>query len=398
MNNTITDFSAKEPSLGYFYQLLYSLIRLIKSRNTDSSVRIECLDDVEIIDDSSVDLIQTKLHIKSVTNLSNASPDFWKSIRVWVDNIQNDRIDFDKTTFTLVTTSHISGSSFLDYFSINKINGSNLFTESEILEKLINVANTSSNEVNKKGYVAFLSLNQEQQLQLINRIKIVDASLSVDDLLEEINHELRLNIVTEKLQALSDRVVGNWMVLAVKHLLGNVSEITYKELHSIILDISDSFKEDNLPNDFLDAIKVSDEEATSLSSKPFIKQLDLISLKTTSRHVKNAISDFRRAYEQRSRWIREHLINISEEEAYEKELVDKWNSLFAILEDDCEDITDENVLIDLSKAFYINFFVSNVPQIFIKKNFTSEYLIRGSYHILSNKKIVGWHPKFEEML
>lgn len=397
MNNTVTDFSAKEPALGYFYQFLYSLFRLIKSENTEASIRIECLDDIEIIDDS-LDLIQTKLHIKSVANLSNASPDFWKSIRVWVDNIKEQRIDIGKTTFTLVTTSNISESSFLKYFSETKNTKKTLFTESEILDHLVDIATNSNSAINKKGYDLFLSLPKESQINLISNISIIDASLSVDDLLEEIKHELRLNIVTDKLQLLADRVIGNWMVFGVKHLTGRIPEITYKQLHSIILDISNSFKEDNLPNDFLDVIKITDDEASSFGTKTFIKQLELISLKTTSRQVKNAISDFRRAYEQRSRWIREQLININEEEAYEKELVDKWNSLFAILEDQCDGISDDDQLKNLSKIFYTAFFVEKVPSIYIKKNFTSEYLIRGSYHILSDKKIIGWHPKFEDLL
>lgn len=397
MNNTVTDFSAKEPALGYFYQFLYSLFRLIKSKNTEASVRIECLDDIEIIDDS-LDLVQTKLHIKSVANLSDASPDFWKSIRIWVDNIKEQRIDINKTTFTLVTTSNISESSFLNYFSETKNTSETLFTDSEILHQLVNVATNSASATNKKGYDLFLSLSKESQIKLINNISIIDASLSVDDLLEEIKHELRLNIVTDKLQFLTDRVIGNWMVFGVKHLTNRIPEITYKQLHSIILDISNSFKEDNLPNDFLDVIRITDEEANSFGTKTFIKQLELISLNTTSRQVKNAISDFRRAYEQRSRWIREQLININEEEVYEKELVDKWNSLFAILEDQCDGVSDDEQLKNLSKVFYTGFFVEKVPSIYIKKNFTSEYLIRGSYHILSDKKIIGWHPKFEDLL
>lgn len=397
MDNTVTDFSAKEPALGYFYQFLYSLFRLIKSKNTEASVRIECLDDIEIIDDS-LNLVQTKLHIKSIANLSDASPDFWKSVRVWADNIEKNRIDIDNTMFTLVTTANISESSFLNHFSDTKNTDETLFTESEILEKLINVATNSTSATNKKGYDLFLSLSDDVQKKLINNISIIDASLSVDDLLTEIKHELRLTVFTDKLDLLTDRVIGNWMVFGVKHLTDSIPEITYKQLHSIILDISTSFKEDNLPNDFLDEIKVTDEEANLLVTKTFIKQLELISLKTTSRLVKNAISDFRRSYEQRSRWIREQLINIKEEEAYEKELVDKWNSLFALLEDKCDGVNNDEQLRNLSKVFYTTFFVEKVPSIYIKKNFTSEYLIRGSYHILSDKKIIGWHPKFEDLL
>lgn len=219
-----------------------------------------------------------------------------------------------------------------------------------------------------------------------------------DSLIEAINHELRFTIVTDKLPLLTERVIGIWMMYGIKHLLGDIEEITYGNLQSTILDLSNSFKEDNLPNDFIEIISVTDEEATSLRTKIFIRQLELISLSTTSRRVKNAISDFRRAYEQRSRWIREQLININEQDLYEKELVDKWNNLFGILEDKCEEVTDEEELKKISQEFYTNFFVQNVPSIFIKKNFRSEYMIRGSYQILADKKMVGWHPKFNELV
>ena len=62
-------------------------------------------------------------------------------------------------------------------------------------------------------------------------------------MLTEIKHELRLTVFTDKLDLLTDRVIGNWMVFGVKHLTDRIPEITYKQLHSIILDISNSFKE-----------------------------------------------------------------------------------------------------------------------------------------------------------
>ena len=42
-----TDFSAKEPSLGYYYQIRYSLYLLLREKVKDNpSIRLEDLDDI----------------------------------------------------------------------------------------------------------------------------------------------------------------------------------------------------------------------------------------------------------------------------------------------------------------------------------------------------------------
>lgn len=108
-----TDFSAKEPALGYYYQIRYSLYLLLKAKEkgNDTEISIEKLDDIAIEDLNSTAIFQTKLHIKSVANLTDSSLDLWKTIRVWSDAVRNGKIDPEKTIFTLVTTAKASDKS-----------------------------------------------------------------------------------------------------------------------------------------------------------------------------------------------------------------------------------------------------------------------------------------------
>jgi len=77
-------FSAKEPSLGYHYQIRYALYLLLKAKDKESPfVKLENLDDVEILDANEIELHQTKFHNKKAANLTDASVDIWKTIRVW---------------------------------------------------------------------------------------------------------------------------------------------------------------------------------------------------------------------------------------------------------------------------------------------------------------------------
>lgn len=110
--NAETDFSAKEPALGYYYQIRYGLYLLLRHRDKDDfELAFEQLDDIVLQNLDSTKLYQTKLHIKSVANLTNASPDLWKTIRVWSEATKAKHINPDNTIFTLITTAKASESS-----------------------------------------------------------------------------------------------------------------------------------------------------------------------------------------------------------------------------------------------------------------------------------------------
>jgi len=65
-----TDFSAKAPSLGYYFQIRYGLHLLLNHEGSDDSrLFFENLDDIEISELNQNDLYQTKFHIKNSVNL-----------------------------------------------------------------------------------------------------------------------------------------------------------------------------------------------------------------------------------------------------------------------------------------------------------------------------------------
>src|SRR5690606_22538328 len=76
----------------------------------DDSARllIEQFDDISIESDESFDLHQTKLHTKSVANLTDASADLWKTIRIWSEGIASKKLDPELCIFFLVTTAKAS--------------------------------------------------------------------------------------------------------------------------------------------------------------------------------------------------------------------------------------------------------------------------------------------------
>lgn len=387
-----TNFEAKEPSLGYYYQLRIGLYLILKARDKPKTIiKIESLDDVVLHDTNSVNLYQTKLHINSVANLTNSSPDFWKTIRIWSENIVLGNVILENTLFTLMTTARIGSGSFIENLKFeNQIRDTG-----SILKSMLKIADESTSSTNAKAYEAFKKLSEDQQIQLINRINVLDNSLSIDEALNLIQAELRYAAHPKKLNSLIERLEGWWFQLCINMLQNKIENISLQELQIKIAGINDSLMEDNLPDDFASPIDIDETELEDYNERIFVNQLKIIAVK--SNMVRSAINDFHRAFKQRSKWLREELTSINDEDLFENRLEDHWNNIFSMIKDECEGLDEAN-LMKIGYDFYKKFYVEKVPPIKIRERFTSEYLTRGSCHILSDKKRIGWHPNYNTLL
>jgi len=386
-----TNFSAKEPSLGYYYQLRIGLYLILKSQKPNAVIKIESLDDIVVDDINSMDLFQTKLHINSIANLTDASSDFWKTIRVWSENIANGLVDEKATLFTLMTTAKVGDTSFIQDFKPTE----NIRDAGRIVKAMLKIANESVSQTNAAGYASFKGLSNEQQFALINNISVLDQTLSIDDALRSIQSELKYSTHPKKLESLIERLEGWWFQKCILMLQGDFENISQEEVKLKIADINDSLKEDNLPDDFGNPIEIDEESLENYEDRLFVSQLKLIAVR--SNVLRNAINDFHRAFKQRSKWLREELTSINDEEAFERKLSDHWNNIFSLMKDDCEGM-EVAVLQKVGYDFYKKFYVEQVPPIKIKERFTSEYLTRGSCHMLADMKKIGWHPEFDSLL
>lgn len=388
---TTTNFSAQEPSLGYYYQIRLSLYLLLKNKEMISPcIAIENLDDIVIEEEDKVNLYQTKLHINSVANLTDASPDFWKTIRVWCESVTGKLIDVNNTIFTLITTSNVSESSFL-----NQLKHGSKRDVDDVITKMLSCIASSDNQTNRKGYEAFTNLSEDDKIALVKNISILDASLSISEALNAIKNQLMYSAPIGKLDSFVEHLEGWWFQQCIEMLNGNIETISSKFLSQKISDIRDTFQLDNLPDDFADPLNIDESELPDYEDRVFVKQLKIISIRSNG--LRNAISDFRRAFEQRSKWLREDLTNLDEIEYFEKQLFDNWNNIFMALKDECEEVSAEE-MVKLGKSFYQKFYVERVPQVRIRPKFSSEYLTRGSCHMLSDKLKIGWHPDYENLI
>ncbi len=383
-------FSAIEPNLGYLYQVRYGLFLIVSEQNPFAKILIEKIDDISIELPDLLNVYQTKLHINSVANLTNSSTDLWKTIRVWSVGIANGQLDPDNCLFNLITTAVASADTIPFKLKQGKSETRNV---EDILKSLLEVATTSKNETNKAAYSAFIALNNAQQKKLIKNISIVDSSIDLNEAKDSIKKLLYYSTTQEKVEAMYQRLEGWFINEVILQLQNQRAEITGKDVQDKILDLADSFKVDNLPADFNISIASDEGQLSPYRNKIFVKQLEAIGVNSNSKTISHAISDYHRAFSQKSKWMRDGLLNASDEMDYDAKLIDDWERKFAILEDSAE--KDELVKKSEGKIFYESHYVDTQPNIHIKDRFKELYMVTGSCQILSDKKKVGWHPDFK---
>lgn len=382
------DFSAAASALGYLFQFRYALLLLLE-RGEDAELRLECLDDIVIEDSAGTSLHQLKLHQNGIGDLSDLSVDLWKTLRVWSTLAASGQIILPGTALLLVTTASAPQHSAASLLKLP-----NQRDSSKALSLLVAACAKSKNKQLESAFNAFTGLTSAQRQLLVDAIVVLDGSPDVTDVGERIKKHLALSTYPEHLQALVERLEGWWDSALLSHLRATPrAPISHSSLQLKVLDIADQFRADSLPIDYASAHPGVIDAAQD--PRLFVKQLHAI--EANPKRVENAILDYYRAAEQRSRWVREDLILDEELTRYEDRLVEEWDRVrLAFLDDIPKADPSEAALLECGKKLYR--WVELTISLPIRPRVTTAYVMRGSFHMLADRTPprVWWHPKFLE--
>lgn len=383
-----TGFSAGPQALGYMFQARYALY-LILTNKEELELAVESLDDITFFEEENnpTELLQLKHHTTQAS-LTDSSTDLWKTLRVWSTQLQENKISLPDTLLTLVTTAEAPANSAA--FLLRPIKARNTQLA---LQQLIEVANKSKNQKLTPSFEVFKALEHTQKELLVDSIQIIDGSPDIIDITPKIKEKL-IAVRKEHRDSVFERLEGWWFAKVVKHLRDDsVSFISGFEVREKICEINDQFKPDALPIDFYD-LKIPEQPDISQDNRCFVDQLKEIAVH--HKRIENAILDYYRAFEQRSRWAREELLFGGEIEKYERKLIDEWERYKLALQDEMLDGNDELEYKKFGRKV-LNWMEQDA-NICIRDQVTEPYVMRGSYHILADQHRVHWHPKFLERL
>ena len=389
--NQKSEFDASASMLGYLYQIRFGLyLTFRKLPEVDDpeqfNISIETLDDVAFEKDgSAIELLQTKYH-GAPGNLTNRSADIWKTIRVWVDAINNDALVLGRTTLTLITTQSLPEDTIAYHLS----SGSERDT-AKALSIMLDVC-SEENTTNAKGYAAFQSLSEAQKKAFVNDIYIIGQSDNLMQIRTKLCRYGRQYVASEFVEAFIDRVEGFWLQWCIEKLSQNPSGvINLGDVQNLLDKIRPEYTVTNLPAEFTDALPNILE--IEQNTRNFVRQLHLFNAPKIM--IEQAIVNYFRAFEQRTKWTSDGLLEPGELKGYDLRLREKWleHKSFVELNSDIESLSDMR---RYSAELYQKCLQNGV--IPIRKDFIEAYVAKGSYHILSDQLKIGWHPDYSAML
>lgn len=388
----MSNHQAVEQMLGYLYQVRYALFLLLKDENEQAQISIEKFDDISFSNDDTPErMIQLKHHIEKNGDLNDSSTDIWRTLKVWSDLVNKDTTILESTKFFIITTATAPEKTAASYLlPITKEDGRNVEFAYENLKV---VAQSSRNLQHKKYYESFINLGDEFGKKLINNIYVIDKSSNIVNVEDDIKKIIRYSCLPKYENFIFERLEGWWYGKAIDYLTSSQPIfVSQKQIRSLIVAISDEYADDNLPIDVpaLDSIEI---EKLPKNERIFYEQLRLICL--SNERINLAIRDYYRAYKQRANWIRDNLLYINELDKYEERLVDEWQRMFLEMKENLEDYGDE--LDEKTKQRYGKILFNQIQDkdIRIRERCNEPFILRGSYHSLANKLLVGWHIDFD---
>ena len=382
---------ATEQMLGYLYQVRYALNLLLNNDNENHLISIERFDDVAFSeDDSPKQMIQLKHHVRQRGNLSDASTDIWRTLKVWIDAIVVNENLLTDANFLIITTANAPEGSAA---SLLRAKGRD---EKQAYTQLKAVADISENQTHRSYYAAFINLGEDKAKKLLAKIQIIDKASNILDVSGDLIRIIRYSCMPKFQDQICERIEGWWYRKAIDALCSDTPVFfSQQQVRSVIVSISQEYAEDNLPIDVLDFSTPSPEEL-SPCDRIFYEQLKLIC--TSNRHIRTALRDYYRAFRQRANWIRNDLLYVNELEKYEQRLVDEWEHHFASMEDKLN-VLEPNIT-EQDKVKHGQSLLSDIEalDIRIRPKVQDAFVMRGSFHILANQLTIGWHMDFQERL
>lgn len=391
---TLSDHTSPGQMAGFLFQPERALFWLAKSER-GSRVGIETEDDIVLRAKAGHSVHEQDKHSINPTgySLGNRSKDLWKTLKIWLQAVDNHEVVLDTTEFYLVTNKILPSECLAKQIGTAT-------TEQDVsqcIQHLREVAADPPEGISQEvNWV--LQHNDNSLVDFISKIRIVDGSESSGPQLREaiISHlHIASNLpANDILQALlgwvHETTMDLWRNEEAAWLTREAFDIQFNRLISIYQCKAFVEIASNL-------VPIPEGEKEKHQNRLFVKQLLLLSLEQEDDLIVDAINDYIRCVSEITRFSKEGSITKSDVEAFMNRLHERWKIIFRRYSHKLAEGEIDQML-ECSTGFDILFDTLNHRENLAGQETQEYYLTRGSYHRLADDLLVGWHPRFEQLV
>jgi hypothetical protein len=375
---------------GYLFQPDRALVLLCSCKNKEA-VSIELIDDVATVDKSG-NVIYREQDKSSIQQdgkpFKNRSKDLWNTLKIWIDDIKNGTLNIDSTKLVCVTNKKLD-----DDFILKKISAAK--TKEEIASAILLLKTAAAKPPASIKEISKAVIAEEEILsQLISRIELIE-----DNSLETRNQE-----IAEKLH-LDDEIKENvilslrgWVIDSILTQLdqGKAPVIKKSDFNNRLNRIINKEKDDRIVFSIKRMVKnrITEEDREQVIDRIFVKQLDLLEHPDKSSILLDAIDDFLCSESERTRLTQKGDIDREDLNDLDDASKERWKEVFRRKQLQLKLNLTETQLGELAYEIYDSTISGYIAEI---KGFrVQSYLMKGSFHKLSDELEIGWHPNWQK--
>ena len=381
--------SAPGPSAGYGYQIERALYWLARSP-AGAVIGIETDDDVAVRNGTTSLLEQDKHSIaQGADPFGDRSKDLWNTLRIWLDAIEESRVDVETTRFLMVTNKELPD---------GLAKAISLATAAEAAGECITGLERAAEDPPEK--IATLvgrvlrSESRDALIKLIQHIELVDArsgaggpQVRTDTIAslplpswavpaaESILHELAGWVHASALAAWRENDAA-WITR--DHFINHVHAVLDRRKRYIVRERAEYL------------IPVSADAIGGEKGRRFVKQLFLVTEDPVL--VDSSIRDFIRCNIEKLRLSKEGNITDGDWKAFQAALTSRWEKIRArnirIKQDPPGDVGFA-ILMETTENYRERLAGSDTDEV---------YLTSGTYHLLADLMELGWHPQYATLI
>ncbi len=383
--------SAPGPAAGYAFQFERALFWLAKSPE-GFTIGIETEDDVVIKhEDGSLTLEQNKHSIQAQAEpFGDRSKDLWSALSIWVTALEAGELQSEKTRFLMVTNKTLSN-------CIGK-RISKAKTNEEIDEciEALKVASVKPSETIRAFTEKVLATSSAKHLRaIIANCELLDEASGASGL------ELRKLTIAElqipedfakDKDSIADELLG-WIGHQVLALWqdGKPALISRDKFVNQFHAVLDQRKRQQKRERAANLIPVYDEQLRRERGRNFVKQVYLVT--DEDDRVNEAIREFIRCNIEKNRLSADGNVTDPDWINFEETLKSRWKKIYSrskrLGRGEPEDDVGFKVLTETTDEHREKLAGVETEQV---------YLTAGTYHRMSDLLIVGWHPRFCELM
>ena len=391
-------FDASFQGLGYTHQFRSALLLGLKHvEELGYALCVEKLDDVSLhaSDEPGADVLemrQFKLHKNRDGHLGDSSVDIWKTLRVWAEAVAAGRVRPDRCRFILVTTAVSSPEN-----AVRLLRPAGRDRDAEEARVALEAAGAKSkNDVVRTAHAALLELPEGVRRTLFERIELLEGDAAAVETAGAVEERLWF-VAPDKRERVADGLFGWWQTTLCRHLAEeSPPPILVAAVHQRVQDLVAEFGRGRLPDDLLGE-DVPNNETPAEDERMFVRQLSLVGV--AGRRLRIAQEDHYRAFSQRSQWFRGNLLGHREQEKFEGRLVDAWEERFEVMREKADGGGGDDRTRHGGDLYrWVSTDSPGRQDLWFRPDFPTQYMVKGSFHMLADGRRVGWHPDFQELL